>query len=610
MVTGSDAAVPILFNPLDSTPATAAARGSRGRGNNTRLIVGAVAALLILVSGVAFVLTLGTHGPHGPLRNRSDFQDNASGSKSTETPATARDERTEVPGAAPASDSDATPQATSEAMVAAEGTMWAAPTHGAPVNLKYLAPGAEVIVALRPAQFVGNAEAEKLLDPRTLGTLGEFLSKELPALAAVPFSEIDQALIGVLDSSSGVPRLAVVLTLREAPTLETLLQAWGDPAAQEKDGATFYKKGERAFWLPATDPPGRIIVIGPADLIAEDVIPSGDNPPALGRDLEELLAASDRDHDLTILASPGLLQTASRDWFPGYAARMRAPLAWFLSGSEAEVVAETTAAPETARAMETRAIDMSSQGLPQAVLASAHLSETDLFLELRAMAATNQPAPTLVRAFRERVARMPKRVSEYIRTLELSEYSHDVLFDFPLMVEQLGRYTVVGTEGRQVVLRTYLPNVAAHNLALGTRLALAERPRQAVAAGTRPTAKAPAAEPLAKRLDRKMSLVFDRATLEKALQLVGEEIGAEVEIRGADLQLEGITKNQSFGLDARDQTAREILRNIMMRASPDGKLIYVIKGSASSGAETLVITTRASARQRGEAVPAELVEQP
>jgi hypothetical protein len=208
------------------------------------------------------------------------------------------------------------------------------------------------------------------------------------------------------------------------------------------------------------------------------------------------------------------------------------------------------------------------------------------------------------------MSRLPKRVSEYIRTLDLSDYSRDVLFDFPLMVEQLGRYTVVGTQGRQVVLRAYLPSVAAHNLAIGSRLALAERLRSAAAGSARSVTKGAAPEPLAKRLDRKISLVFDRATLEKALQMVGEEIGTEVLIRGADLQLEGITKNQSFGLDEKQQSAREILRKVMIRANPDGKLIYVIGPSSGGGGETLIITTRAAARQRGEAVPAELAEQP
>ena len=92
--------------------------------------------------------------------------------------------------------------------------------------------------------------------------------------------------------------------------------------------------------------------------------------------------------------------------------------------------------------------------------------------------------------------------------------------------------------------------------------------------------------------------------------MVGEEIGAEMVIMGADLQLEGITKNQSFGLQERQQPAREILQKIMLRANPDGKLIYVIRGGGDGSGETLVITTRASARQRGDALPAEFAEQP
>ena len=92
--------------------------------------------------------------------------------------------------------------------------------------------------------------------------------------------------------------------------------------------------------------------------------------------------------------------------------------------------------------------------------------------------------------------------------------------------------------------------------------------------------------------------------------MVGEDLGIPVVILGSDLQAEGITKNQSFGLEERDQPAREILRKIMIRANPDGKLIYVARAPAGGGAETLYITTRAGARQRGEDLPAEFREQP
>ena len=85
-----------------------------------------------------------------------------------------------------------------------------------------------------------------------------------------------------------------------------------------------------------------------------------------------------------------------------------------------------------------------------------------------------------------------------------------------------------------------------------------------------------------------------------------DDVGIKYEIRGGDLQLEGITKNQSFGLDEKDKTAGEILRKIMTLANPDGKLVYVIKSAQPGGPETLYITTRASAAKRGDKLPPEL----
>ena len=88
-----------------------------------------------------------------------------------------------------------------------DATMWASPTHGAPLELKHLVPGAEIIFALRPADFVNHAETEKLLDPRILGPWANFVTQDLTALAATPLAGIERALIGVLDSN-GMPRSA------------------------------------------------------------------------------------------------------------------------------------------------------------------------------------------------------------------------------------------------------------------------------------------------------------------------------------------------------------------------------------------------------------------
>ena len=70
---------------------------------------------------------------------------------------------------------------------------------------------------------------------------------------------------------------------------------------------------------------------------------------------------------------------------------------------------------------------------------------------------------------------------------------------------------------------------------------------------------------------------------------------------GHALELEGITKNQSFGLDEQNQTADAILRTILARSNPDGKLVYVVRNKG--GAESIEITTRAAAAKRGDVLP-------
>jgi hypothetical protein len=76
---------------------------------------------------------------------------------------------------------------------------------------------------------------------------------------------------------------------------------------------------------------------------------------------------------------------------------------------------------------------------------------------------------------------------------------------------------------------------------------------------------------------RTMTLTFAKDNLERSIQMVAEETGIPMEILGGDLQLEGITKNQSFGLDERDKTAAEILRVILAKSPPEGKLVYLVQ---------------------------------
>jgi hypothetical protein len=94
--------------------------------------------------------------------------------------------------------------------------------------------------------------------------------------------------------------------------------------------------------------------------------------------------------------------------------------------------------------------------------------------------------------------------------------------------------------------------------------------------------------------------------LETSLALLQEEIGAKIVIVGGDLQLEGITKNQSFGIDEKDKPAFEVLKGVLLKANPLGKLVYVIVKEGNE--ESLKITTRAAAEKRKETIPPELAQ--
>jgi hypothetical protein len=88
------------------------------------------------------------------------------------------------------------------------------------------------------------------------------------------------------------------------------------------------------------------------------------------------------------------------------------------------------------------------------------------------------------------------------------------------------------------------------------------------------------------------------------MDVLAGELGVEIVILGSDLQLEGITKNQSLNdVDERDQAADAILRKLLKLANPDGKLVYVIRPN-ESGHQAIFITTRQAAAKRGDELPA------
>jgi hypothetical protein len=449
-------------------------------------------------------------------------------------------------------------------------TLWASPTAGEPLDLQLLASGAQLLLAVRPAELAADEEGQRLLgSAETMGFDGEGWLENATGL---PVTELESVLLAVYPREAGeFDWSLVVRTLRPTPDLP---QRWPGAQLNPVDAGKIYQTDARSYFVPAGGE--RLFAVGKLDTIREIATASG--PPVLRRELEALLEQADRDRQVTLVVAPAYFFSAGQSVFFGAASGLATPLHQFLG-------------------------DRLS-----ALALSVHLHEGNLFLELRAAGQASVRAKALADQLLANLQKLPAEVKTATRSTNLSAYSRDVLLDLPRMIEELAAFTRADVEQGQAVLRAYLPARAAHNLALGGGLLALET-------GTSASSPAPAAATapalsLDESLRKSITLSFPRESLETALQQWGDAAGVTIAIQGGDLEAESITKNQSFGINELDQPAGGVLRRILLLASPEGKLVYVERAAAAGGSPSLVVTTRAAAARRGDAIPAEFPAAP
>ncbi len=445
-------------------------------------------------------------------------------------------------------------------------TLWASPTSGKPLNMTYLPGGAQLIFVLRPAELLSSPEGSKLL--AALGPAGTSAVTRLRETLGVDLTRIEQLTIGFVPDESLLPQANYVLRLAEEVSRDKLLDQWGQPTKRTHAQKDFYERNGRAYYLPESGA-GQVVVIGPVAMLKQ--VLELDGQPLLRSGIEDLLRHSDDQRHITFVFAPSYLLTDGRSLLAGNLSQLHAPIREFLDESI------------------------------EAVLLSAHVGD-ELFVEFRAVAPVDRKPAELKELLRTRWAAIPERVESHVAALHPQPHGQLVIHRFPRMLQLARDYTRSGVDEGQAVLSAYLPTGAAHNMLLGADLTLLESGGETNPGGA-PAVSTPRPQAAADALARKISLSFPREALEPAVQLLAKELSVPIAIVGADLQLEGITKNQSLNnVDQRDQPAGDVLRKLLKLANPDGKLVYQIKPD-SAGRETIFITTRAAVLKRGEPLP-------
>ncbi|TWT33699.1 hypothetical protein KOR34_35320 [Posidoniimonas corsicana] len=539
----------------------------KNRQRNQLLITGGVLAVLSVI--VAAVLL--TSGPPKPT---------ATGPAATPA-APPVDTAADGPGDAVQEES-APPEPAGPQLVDDDGrTLWASPTDGGPISLAYLPPGCDLILHCRPAELLASPAGEGSL--RALGPQGIALLRGLAAATGLKLREIDRLLIGVRGAGGAQLEAALVVTpleplARQAEALR-LPPPYANLRAATHEGASYHVGAPWCGFAPEQED-GRLFVVAPRAALHEVIEAAGAAPP-LRREVELLAAQIDGDRHATLLAAPSFFFTDGRALFTGVTESLESPVFEFL--------------PDALRAGSL----------------SLHWGD-DFYAEARGVSAAEVTPTRLASQLKSRIAGWPSDLQLAVLDLNPAPHGRRVVAQLPAMLRLLAEYTRTGVEDDAAVLNAYLPLPAGENLLAASELMLAQLSSGAVGApGTTATAP-PAPRTIEQKLGQEVSVSFARDTLEMAVKYLADEMQAPIVIVGSDLQLEGITKNQSFGMQAARQPAQQVLLEILQRANPDRtatgpadekqKLVYTVRPD-DTGRPTIYITTRSAAQKRGDKLP-------
>ncbi len=444
-------------------------------------------------------------------------------------------------------------------------TLWASPTSGGPISLAWLPTGAQLVLHVRPASLEMAGELDKVV--AALGPVADDGTRWLESTAGVKLRELDSITVGLRPASGYVPEWSVVMRPTKSFAGEPP-RSFRSDAQQSAGGVTTFRADDSTW------------IIASSTLFTELQELDG-SPPLLRRELDSLLSASDDQRQITLLTAPSFLFGEGRELLAG----QRKPLG-------------------------ERLIPM----LPDEVkgICLSMNWDANFFAELLVSPTGGTKSREIAQSYAEQVADWPGDAEEAIIGLTAGDYGRRVVARFPAMLRALARNTRTDFERTHAVLRCYLPKPAGHSLLMASELMMAYEstgPVTAIASAT----QAETPKTFAERLAKPTSLSFERDTLEMAIKLLSDDLGIPITINGGDLQLDGITKNQSFGIKVENKPASDILVDILRLANPDKtataandpkqKLVYIVGED-----ETLMVTTRAAAAKRGDKLPEVFVE--
>ena len=463
-------------------------------------------------------------------------------------------------------------------------SLWASPTNGKRPQFRYLVPGPQMVLM---AHLSRAAHGPWLAVLGSCDLQPDALNTELQVELGFGFEEIERVDVGFYERSGKI-ELVSVFYLLENYTLETFQARWKTGETTIYAGEPIYAKDSRCFYKP----PGKDNIFCVANLghieqiidwLGEETTLDNQRVDILDGSPQPLAAlahTTDVDRDVILLFNTNFIRSSRDSLYPPRLQPLHAAITWFLGPGENI----------------------------QAGLLSLNLSES-FFCELQLFCARDKKPSIVAKEITTRLQQAASQINQFLLGQSISRYSEATLALAPDMLRALARYTRYDHDrpgGKVAILRAYLPANAASHLAMAIELLLWE------IFTPKPSVSTVAELSLEQRMNQPMTLSFGRDNLLHAVNLLSQESRIPMRIIGRDLEMEGITQNQSFGISMKNKPVKKILVEVLQLANPgrnlklsanEQKLIYVIKQAVPEEQSVIWITTRTAASKRGDTIP-------
>ena len=471
-----------------------------------------------------------------------------------------------------------------------ETSLWVSPTNGKRPRLRYLVPGPQMVLM---AHLSRGAQSPWLDVLKSCNLHPEALNAELQADVGFGFEEIERVDVGFYERGGKIERVGVFYLL-ENHTVESFQSRWATDTTTIYAGEPIYLRSNRCFYKPPAK--SNVFCVGNLghveqiiDWLGEETALDNQRVDILDGSPQPLAAladAADVDRDINLLFNSNFIRSSRDSLYPPRLQPLHAAITWFFGPGENI----------------------------QAGLLSLNLSES-FFCELQLFCARDKQPSIVAKEITTRLQQAAIQINQFLLGQSISRYSEATLALAPDMLRALVRYTRRDQDrlgGKLAILRAYLPANAAAHLAMATELLLWE------ISNPKPSASPAAELSFEQRMKQPMTLSFGRDNLLQAVNLLSQESGIPMKIIGRDLELEGITQNQSFGISMKNKPVKKILIEVLQLANPvqnfepsanEQKLIYVIKQAVPEEQPVIWITTRTAASKRGDTIPSIFIDE-